>query len=163
MSFTIELMHNSDEYNKISKSPSSRLTLEGTLKEETSIVDPVVLIEYDGVLTNVNYAHIATFNRWYFITDITSVRTGLWRVSMHCDVLKTYSSAILGSTGVIARQENEYNLFLNDTSYKAYQYTNVVTKVFPIGFNAQEFVLAMTGTQGSDPATVEGSVRKVES
>ena len=53
--------------------------------------------------------------------------------------------------------------FFNDTSYKAYPFSNVVTKVFPIGFNAQEFVLAMTGSQGTDPSTVEGSVTEVES
>lgn len=149
MSFIVDLMYNGDEYNKIDKSPVSRLALEGTLKEETSIVDPVILIEYDGTLNNVNYAHISEFNRWYFITDITSVRSGLWRVAMHCDVLKTYSEAILGSSGVIARQENAYNLYLNDKSFKAYQYSNIVTKVFPNGFTTQAFVLAMMGSQGS--------------
>lgn len=149
MSFIVDLMYNGDEYNKIDKSPVSRLALEGTLKEETSIVDPVILIEYDGTLNNVNYAHISEFNRWYFITDITSVRSGIWRVAMHCDVLKTYSEAILGSSGVIARQENAYNLYLNDKSFKAYQYSNIVTKVFPNGFTTQAFVLAMMGSQGS--------------
>lgn len=166
MSFAIELMYNGDEYNKINKNPASRLTVQGTLKEETSIVDPVVLIEYDGTLNNVNYARISEFNRWYFITDISSVRTGLWRVAMHCDVLKTYSEAILGSSGVIARQENDFNLYLNDPSFKAYQYSNIVTKVFPYGFNSQAFVLAFSGQQEVSPnasLTVEGSVREVES
>lgn len=147
MSFTIDFMYNGDEYNKINKNPVSRLSVEGTLKEETSIVDPVIIIEYNGTLNNVNYAHIPEFNRWYFITDITSVRTGLWRVAMHCDVLKTYSEGILGSTGVIARQENSWNLYLNDSFYKCYQYSNVVTKVFPSGFTSQAFVLAMSGQQ----------------
>ena len=149
MSFTIDLMYNGDEYNKIDKSPVSRLALEGTLKEETSIVDPVIMIGYDGTLNNVNYAHIAEFNRWYFITDIKSVRTGLWRVSLHCDVLKTYAQGILGSTGVIARQENEWNMYLDDGFFKCYQNPMVVNKVFPNGFTTQSFVLAMMGSQGS--------------
>ena len=147
MSFTIDLMYNGDEINKINKSPVSRLALTGTLREESSIVDPVILIEYQGTLTNVNYAHIPEFNRWYFITDITSVRTGLWRVAMHCDVLKTYSEGILGSTGVIARQENMFNLYLDDYFFKCYQNPMIVTKVFPTGFTQQAFVLAFAGQQ----------------
>lgn len=149
MSFTIDLMYNGDEINKINKSPTSRLALTGDLRDESSIVDPVVLIEYQGDLTDVNYAHISKFNRWYFITDITSVRTGLWRVAMHCDVLKTYAEGILASTGVIARQENQYNLYLDDYFFKCYQNSMIVTKVFPSGFSNQAFVLAMMGSQGS--------------
>lgn len=151
MSFSIDLMYNGDEINKISKEPTSRLALEGTLREESSLVDPIILIEYSGDLTNVNYAHIAKFNRWYFITDITSVRTGLWRVAMHCDVLKTYAEGILNSTGVIARQENQYNLYLDDYFFKCYQNPHIVTKIFPNGFTSQKFVLAMMGSQGSSP------------
>ena len=147
MSFTIDLMYNGDEINKINKNPTSRLAVTGTLRDESSIVDPVILIEYNGDLVNVNYAHISKFNRWYFITDITSVRTGLWRVAMHCDVLKTYSEGILVSTGVIARQENQYNLYLDDYFFKCYQNPMIVTKLFPSGFNTQAFVLAFAGQQ----------------
>ena len=68
---------------------------------------------------------------------------------MHCDVLKTYSNGILGSTAVIARQENQYNLYLNDNFYKCYQKSMIVNKTFPRGFTNQAFVLAMMGSQGS--------------
>ncbi len=162
MSFTIDLMYNGDEINKISKNPTSRLAVIGTLRDESSIVDPVILIEYNGDLVNVNYAHISKFNRWYFITDITSVRTGLWRVAMHCDVLKTYSEGILGSTGVIARQENLYNLYLDDYFFKCYQNSMIVTKVFPNGFGNQAFVLAMMGSEGSTPDSSTSSVEESE-
>ena len=35
MSFTIDLMYNGDEVNKINKNPVSRLALTGTLREES--------------------------------------------------------------------------------------------------------------------------------
>ena len=53
--FAIQLMNNQQELNKISKTPSSVMTLNGTLREETDIVDPEITIEFDGNLVDCNY------------------------------------------------------------------------------------------------------------
>ena len=45
MSFSIVFMNNQQELNKISKSPSTVMTLTGTLREETDIVDPQIVEE----------------------------------------------------------------------------------------------------------------------
>ena len=82
MSFTINFMKNSDEINKINKSPETIITLTGTLKKETSIVNPVILIEYDGTFTNCNYAYIESFSRYSYITDIKNIREKL-SLSLH--------------------------------------------------------------------------------
>lgn len=147
MSFTINLMNNQEELNKISKNPSSVLSVTGELREETSIIDPVVIIEYNGTLTNVNYAYIGTFHRYYFITQIESVRTGLWRVCMHCDVLKTYAQGILACKCVVARNENQFNLLLNDAYFKVYSDPRVQVLNFPQKFSGFSYVLAMKGCQ----------------
>ena len=147
MSFNIQLMNNQEELNKISKSPSVVMTLTGTLREETSIVDPVITIEYSGTLTNVNYAYIPEFNRYYFITQIESVRTGLWRIYCHCDVLKTYAQAILGTPCVVARNENRYNLYLNDVYFKVYSNPRYEVINFPNKFSGDSYVLVMKGCQ----------------
>ena len=75
MAFSIVLMNNQDELNKIKKNPAPVRTLTGNLRDGTSIVDPEILIEYDGALTDCNYMYISTFHRYYFITNIESVRT----------------------------------------------------------------------------------------
>ena len=147
MSFTINFMNNQQELNRIKKLPAIVLSLSGTLKEETSIVDPVILVEYNGTLSNVNYMYIPEFHRYYFITNIESVRTKLWRVHGHCDVLKTYSEGILGCTGVISRQENEWNLYLNDSCFKAYSNPRLQVCNFPNKFSGEDYVLVMKGTQ----------------
>ena len=147
MSFAINLMNNSDPLNKISKNPSSVMTLNGTFREETDIVNPVILIEYNGTLTNCNYMYIGTLHRYYFITKIESVRTGLWRVYGHCDVLKTYSQAILGTECVVARSENRYNLYLNDAAFKVYANPRVQIANFPNKFEGESYVLVMKGAQ----------------
>lgn len=122
--------------NAISKElPTSSLTLEGVLKEGTSLLNPSILIEstnYDKVvndsnirvgylnngifrkisynqlerLFDYNYAYIPDFKRYYFITDINSFRTNLWRIDMKVDVLKTYEHDIISQTQYVSRYES---------------------------------------------------------
>lgn len=147
MSFNITFMNNQEELNKITKRPSSVMTLTGHLREETDIVNPVINIEYDGTLTNVNYMWIPEFHRYYFITKIESVRTGLWRVYAHCDVLKTYAEGILGTPCVVARNEKQYNLMLNDSYFKVYANPRLQIANFPNKFSGYSYVLVMKGCQ----------------
>ena len=147
MSFAINLMNNQEELNKINKNPSSVRTLSGILRDGTSIVDPSVRVEYDGALTDVNYAYIPDLHRYYFITNIESVGNKLWMVHMHCDVLKTYAQGILNCTGVIARQENDWNLYLNDSAFKVYANPRVQVANFPNKFSGESYVLVMKGAQ----------------
>lgn len=147
--FAIELMNNTEELNKITKTPTLVRTLYGHFREETDIVDPEIVIEFDGVLTDCNYMHIPLLNRYYFITKIDSVRTKLWRISAHCDVLKTYSEGILGTEAVVARSESKYNLYLNDPMFKVYTQPRLQIANFPQKFTGESFVLVMNGAKYS--------------
>lgn len=133
MSFSIKFMFNNEPMNKISKTPQELFELTGTLRDEASIVDPVILVEHNKPI-NANYAYIAEFNRYYYIRNIESVRTGLWRITMHTDVLKTFSEGILNSPCIVAKSSSKFNLYLNDADYKCQQNDIVMTKVFPNGF-----------------------------
>lgn len=146
MSFPIVFMFNNEPMNKISKTPVEKFTLTGELRDESSIVDPVILIEKDNPI-EANYAYIAEFNRYYYIKDITAVRTGLWRITMHTDVLKTFSEGILNSPCIVAKSSSRFNLYLNDSDYKCEQCDIVLTKKFPTGFNLANsmFVAAILG------------------
>lgn len=145
MAFNIVLMYNNEELNKISKTPTTVMTLSGTLREETDLVDPEINVEYSGALTNVNYMYIAEFHRYYFIKKIESVRTGVWRIYAHCDVLKTYSEGILGTECVVARNENNYNIMLNDSMFKVQTNPRVQLANFPNKFTGESFILVMNG------------------
>jgi hypothetical protein len=147
MAFDIVLMNNREELNKITKSPLIVRTLTGTLRDETDIVNPEILIEFDGTLTDCNYMYIEVLSRYYFITKITSVRNKLWRVSAHCDVLKTYSEAILGTECVVARSESRYNLYLNDSMFKVYANPRLQIAKFPNKFTGESYVLVMNGAR----------------
>lgn len=147
--FDVELMNNTEELNKITKAPTLVRTLHGYLRDTTDLVDPEIMIEFDGVLVDCNYMHIPIFNRYYFITKIESVRSKLWKVYAHCDVLKTYAEGILGTTAVVARSENRYNLFLNDSMYKATSDPRLQIANFPNKFTGESYVLIMNGAQYS--------------
>ena len=147
MAFDIILQKNNSENNRVSKSVKTILKVSGVLKEETSIIDPVIKIECDlASVTGCNYLSIPAFGRSYFVNDIRSIRNGLVEFSCHVDVLSTYAEQIKNNTGIIKRQENEWNLYLNDGTFKVYQNPNVLTKAFPSGFTTQEFVLAVAGS-----------------
>ena len=150
MSFTIKFMYNNEPMNKISKTPQEVFDLTGDLKEESSIVNPVILVEHSNPI-NANYAYIAEFNRYYYIKDIESVRSGLWRISMHTDVLKTFSEGILNSPCIVAKSSSRYNMYLNDSDYKCLQDDIVMTKAFPTGFNLANsmYVAAILGDKVS--------------
>lgn len=147
MSFSIQLQRNNSEPIKVDKDITNILTVTGTLREGTSIIDPVIKIECNiADVAGCNYLTIDAFGRKYFVKDIVSVRNNLVEFTCHVDVLSTYKNEIRNNTGIIRRQENTWNLYLNDGSLKIYQNPYVITKEFPSGFNTQEFVLAIAGS-----------------
>ena len=147
MAFNITLQINSSEKNKLDKEITDIATVSGVLKEDTSIIDPVVKIECDlSNYVNCNYITIPEFGRKYFVNNIRSVRNGLVEFSCHVDVLSSFADSIRSNRAIIKRQENKWNLYLNDGTFKVYQNPMVLTKAFPSGFTTQEFVLAVAGS-----------------
>lgn len=147
MSFSITLQNNTSPINKIGKNLSTITTLQGTLRNESEVLNPAILIESDSSILNANYLTISEFNRSYFIEEIESIRTGLWLVKAHVDVLETYKYKILSNSGVILRQENNFNLLLNDGVFKCRQDPRIFYKDFPSGLGNFNYVL-ITGGSG---------------
>lgn len=146
MSFPVILQKNSSEDIALDKKLTAIATMNGTLKDATSLIDPTILFQGDITqYIGANYMTIDSFGRKYFITDITSVSKNIFEISGHCDVLTTYATQIRANSGIVRRQEAKYNLYLNDGSFKAYQNPIIITKAFPSGFTTQEFVLAVAG------------------
>ena len=145
--FDISFYVNSSEKNKVDKTLTLITTLSGVLKESTSIIDPVIVIEGDlSAFTGCNYMQIETFGRSYFVNNIRSISNGLVEISAHVDVLSTYKNAIRKNQAIIRKQQNSWNLYLNDGSLRVYQDPEIIVKTFPSGFTTQEFVLAVAGS-----------------
>ena len=106
----ITFYQNKSAPNVIPKDKTKKFDKTGTLKNNTSITNPTILLQladYDKV-RQTNYCFIPDFNRYFYIDDIRILNT-IVEVSMTCDVLETYKEDILNSTQLVARQEHKKN------------------------------------------------------
>lgn len=116
----------------------------GTLREESSIIDPVILISAEvSDLVGCNYMTISTFGRSYYIRDITSVRNNLVRITGHVDVLESFKAEILANNAIVSKQKIDWNLYLDDGTFRVYNNMRVQCKKFPDGFPDPQFYFAM--------------------
>ena len=97
----ITLYKNNSERNCVTKILTNPLSLNGTLRQETSIKAPIITIVGDENIPFFNYAYIEDFARYYFITDVKTVRNGVWEISFLCDVLMSFKNDILNSYAII--------------------------------------------------------------
>lgn len=140
------LFQNNSDTNVVQKSITQKAELSGTLRDDCSIIDPVITVE--GIapsdLKYINYAEIPDFGRYYYVTNII-LKGKLFEVHMHIDVLNTYKDQIKPLNAIIARQENRYNLYLQDGLIKQYANPHVQIKQFPNGFDRYEYIFSVCG------------------
>ena len=141
----IILYVNSSEKNKIGKTITEVDTLEGSLKDSSSIIKPVILSEYDDP-TAFNYVYIDEFARYYFVNDVVVVRDGLLRISLTVDVLESFSAGILAQNVIVDNSTNDYNLYLPDDNLLTLVKTKTDIVNFPSGLlESGEFILITAG------------------
>lgn len=108
----IVLYNNNSENNKVGKDLTEAYTLTGALRDITNIINPIITIESDP--RDYNYLYISDFNRYYFITKIESIRTGLWRIYASIDVLESFKTEIKNLTAIIDKQKIVGNQYKDD-------------------------------------------------
>lgn len=151
--FEIRLQYNASENNRLDKDVTDIAVLRGKLRSESSIINPVFIVQGGlAELAGANYLTIPSWHRQYFIRDIVSIRTNLIQISAHVDVLSSWPDQLRECVGIVHRQENDWNLYLNDGTFRTYQNPDVFTRPFPSGFSALSFVLAVAGGSGSSAA-----------
>lgn len=147
----INLFTCSAERNRVDKSNfiTNRFAIDGNLRNESSIIDPVILIEKTNPAASYyNYMYIEEFKRWYFINDIVSVRNKLWEIHAHVDVLYTWRAAIQTMECVIDKTESydDSNVYYDDGSFVLDSRNNVEIKQFPNGLSQNgEYILICAG------------------
>ena len=142
------LYTNNSADNVVTKKLSEALaTLNGTLRKDCSITDPVIEVEAinNAIAAECNYAKIADFGRYYFVRNIELVGK-LWRIHMHVDVLASFQTPLKSLDAVIARQENLYNVMLEDGMFKTYSDPNISVFKFPTAFDTYQYILAVSGS-----------------
>lgn len=153
MAFTVTFGSTSSEKRALTKSVSSVVSATGTLRNESSVINPSILVQASaGTLAGCNYMEIPTFGRKYFITDVVAVSDKLSMVSGHCDVLSTYASQIRQNQAILSRSANNWNLYLNDGSFKVTNKTRVSCQKFRGEFSDHSSIIMVTVCQdGVEP------------
>lgn len=95
------------------------LTLSGALRASTSKLTPYVEISQDITdLNDYNYAYIADFKRYYYLSNPVSIRTGITGYSLKVDVLTSFlTQSNLGNLeGTVIRtaKSGKYNWLIPD-------------------------------------------------
>lgn len=146
--FDIQFGVTTEEKGKVNKNVNFDFTATGTLKDATSIVEPVLLVKVDIVgLSYHNYMYIENFGRYYYITDMVSVRNGLVEIHAKCDPLMSFKQYLYNVTAIIDKQTFAYNLYLPDGTLKKYAYPIVREYMYSNGFDTTngDYVLTVAG------------------
>lgn len=149
MSIEIIFGQNESEQNRMTKTITHTGTFTGLLKDGCSVEKPVLLMQGDpAVFAEFNYFTIPTFRRSYFITDATVLSSNLISITGRCDVLVSFKDQILNNNAIISKQENKWNLYLNDGTFATYQNEIVITKRVGSGtypFGNYNYILTVAG------------------
>lgn len=158
MSVRIGLAYNNQDPRTIPKIINVRIDKAAELKDPTNLIDPVFIVDYDAEILQMNYCCFNAENtpttegvdRYYFIKSIEPMPGGRLAIQCHEDVLATYATKILTSSGTIDRTEDrsQINYFLYDPEVKPYQYTRTWTKSFSPVFPPQSFANVYLTTIG---------------
>lgn len=119
-------------------------------KDGADIVNPTVTISADlSTLSGCNYAHM--LGRYYWIRDISVLRTGYCILDLETDVLATYKSQIGSSSLYILRSASSYDGSIPDNWYppKAaptiYRDLQDLDTVPYVDFNTGVYLLSVMG------------------
>lgn len=125
----VKLFFNQSPDNYLSKTIAQKGDYGCNIKENCSILNPTIIIRDDNVIkSQCNYMYIQELHRYYYITDIVMTSFKIVEVTGRVDVLMSYKEQILASQGIVTRNENLFNGYLNDMYMKQLSYQRVQTK-----------------------------------
>lgn len=113
MSFSVKLYEFQKRHNSTRRPQGAEWDISGVLRDGSSLITPTIAFEFASDFSPMsnrynlkfNYAYVAKFARYYWITDWT-YESGLWIAAMKVDVLATFRSEILAASAFVAYDES---------------------------------------------------------
>lgn len=134
------------ERQAIRKNLQNANTLTGSLRGESSIINPSFLLEITNP-SQYNYCFIPVFNRYYFITNMTSVRTNIWRIDCNVDVLMSFQAQILDLDVIVSDDSlPDTETYMQGEQWQSLVKTKTDVISFPSGLlETGEYILITSG------------------
>lgn len=124
MAFVVNLENCTEPVLKCSKTGISTLeSCSGEIVGETGLVRPTIKVQVSdpSVVEGANYFSISgDVVRHFFITEKRSLTNNLWLISGKADLRYTFADAIKSSSGIVARNEAFYNMYIQDAKLPVY-------------------------------------------
>ena len=146
----VYLYNNTKRLNSTKAAPATAAaTLECSLKENTSLINPILKIKATSLPT-ANYMKFE--DRYYWITDIISLANNLWEIHGTIDVLTTYRGHIL-NTSAFVLYDSTPNTQLPDTRLgietdcNTYTATANMPWYYTTGDKSGTYLIATTGEE----------------
>lgn len=149
MAITVTLYSFTKRENSTKRPTSGGTDYSCVLIDETSLMNPVFKLEIGSNPIGKNYCYVSDFNRYYFITDITSSQN-FWYISCKCDVLASFKTEIGSQSHYVLRSASDYDGYIVDSVYpaKADEHVAKYIATNPLYWgssNAHSYVLAIIG------------------
>ena len=92
------------------RQPSGGQNINCVLKEDTSILRPVFILDTPIA----SYTYVQAFGKYYFVSDVVNLDAS--RCEVHCvlDVLATYKADIAAYPAFVERAASAFDVFVND-------------------------------------------------
>lgn len=131
MSYNVDLYYNSSDKHELNKA----LTVVASgvacdLKAPVDAVRPVITIAASDAYGRVNYAYIAEFGRYYYVTPVVK-NNQVITYELKSDALMSFKTGIKASPAVIARNPWQYDKYLPDNKLPVESRTVKGTIKFP--------------------------------
>ena len=105
--------YNHNKRNNSTKLPTGDTTIACVLKDECSVTAPILEVK-TASRPNYNYAYIAEFGRYYYVSDWTYYR-GIWSCRLNVDVLTSWRTQILDTEAFIEYSSTIYSKNIIDS------------------------------------------------
>lgn len=133
--------------------PSAGTSFTCELKDETSFINPILKFRPDHLTSGLfspsayNYAYIAYWQRFYYITDWKYIN-GLWECYLTVDVMASFRTEIGNTSSYIIRSNSAYNGNIIDSFYPAksdvtIQKTNVACAWYNVAPSGGSYILGV--------------------
>ena len=112
----ISLYNTNDSNIVVDKTLTNKIDYDIKIKDTTSVINPTIILKTKDLITS-NYAHIPSFNRYYYIEKIEVCPNDVYRIALKCDVLKSFKDDIKNSSAYVTQQTTTNKYY--DNGYKS--------------------------------------------
>lgn len=151
MSITVNLLSLTKRENSTKRPTAAQIaagaSFSCTLLDDTSLMNPVFKLSIGSNPIGYNYCYVSDFNRYYFITDISS-NQNFWYISCKCDVLASFKTEIGAQSHYVLRSASAYDEYISDGFYgcKVNEIATILPSSGPLWWNTNHsYVVGIVG------------------